>query len=50
MVIARISLILGKSVKDAIKRAQSYSKAGADAILIHSKSKHPKEIIDFQII
>ncbi len=48
MVIARIeSLILGKSVKDAIKRAQSYSKAGADAILIHSKSKHPKEIIRF---
>ena len=37
-VIARIeSFILGKGLKDALKRAETYSKAGADAILIHSK-------------
>ena len=48
MVIARIeSFILGKSLKDALKRAEAYSKAGADAILIHSKEKEPKQIIQF---
>ena len=48
MVIARIeSFILGKSLEDALKRAVSYSKAGADAILIHSKSDSPKEIFSF---
>lgn len=48
MVIARIeSLILGKSVVDALKRAKSYCKAGADAILIHSKSKKSEEIVNF---
>ena len=40
MVIARIeSFIVGKGLKDALKRAEIYSKAGADAILIHSKKK-----------
>ena len=48
MVIARIeSFILGKGLKDALKRAEVYSKAGADAILIHSKEKTPKEIFSF---
>jgi len=48
MIIARIeSLILGKSLKDAINRAEQYSKAGADAILIHSKKNNPKEIFNF---
>lgn len=48
MVIARIeSFILGKGLKDALKRAQIYSKAGADAILIHSKEKTPAEIFSF---
>ena len=38
MVVARIeSFILGKNLKDAMNRAISYSKAGADAIMIHSK-------------
>ena len=45
MVIARIeSFIVGKGLKDALKRAEIYSKAGADAILIHSKEKTPSEI------
>ena len=46
--VARIeSFILGKGVNDALKRADAYSKAGADAILIHSKEKSPKEIFKF---
>ena len=48
MVIARIeSFILGKGLNDALKRAEVYSKAGADAILIHSKKKTPAEIFSF---
>jgi|TARA_B110000027_G_scaffold134114_1_gene164980 phosphoenolpyruvate phosphomutase / 2-hydroxyethylphosphonate cytidylyltransferase len=48
MMIARIeSFILGKGLKDALKRAEVYSKAGADAILIHSKEKTPAEIFSF---
>ena len=48
MVIARIeSFILGKGLNDALKRADIYSKAGADAILIHSKEKTPNEIFSF---
>jgi phosphoenolpyruvate mutase len=48
MIIARIeSLILGKSIKDALYRAEKYSAAGADAIVIHSKEKTPKEIFEF---
>ena len=45
---ARIeSFILGKGLKDAIKRARSYSKSGADLILIHSKEKTAKEVYSF---
>ena len=45
---ARIeSFILGKGLKDGLKRAQAYSEAGADIILIHSKEKNPKEIFAF---
>tara|TARA_B100001741_G_scaffold286881_1_gene264041 strand:+ start:641 stop:1948 length:1308 start_codon:yes stop_codon:yes gene_type:complete len=48
LVIARIeSFIVGKGLKDALNRAAIYSKAGADAILIHSKEKTPREIFSF---
>ena len=48
MIIARIeSFILGKGLNDALKRAEIYSKAGADAILIHSKEKTPFEVFSF---
>jgi phosphoenolpyruvate phosphomutase / 2-hydroxyethylphosphonate cytidylyltransferase len=48
MIIARIeSLILGKPIDDALMRAQHYIAAGADGIMIHSKNKEPKEIIEF---
>jgi len=48
MIIARIeSLILEVGMDDAIKRAKAYVAAGADGILIHSKSKDPDEVIEF---
>jgi len=48
MVIARIeSFIVGKGLKDALQRAEMYSKAGVDAILIHSKENTPNEIFSF---
>ncbi len=48
MIIARIeSLILKAGVKDALKRAKAYIESGADAIMIHSKEKDPKEILEF---
>ena len=48
MVIARIeSLILEKGQEDALARAHAYVKAGADAIMIHSRSKTPDEVLAF---
>jgi len=48
MIIARIeSLIAGKDVEDAIKRAKAYINAGADGIMIHSKDKNPDSILEF---
>jgi len=50
MIIARIeSLILKQGQEDALRRAHAYIEAGADAIMIHSKEKDPKEIIDFLV-
>ena len=39
--------ILNKGINDALLRAQKYVKAGVDGIMIHSKQKNPKEIINF---
>lgn len=48
MIIARTeALIAGLGIEEALKRADAYSKAGADAILIHSKKKEPSEILEF---
>ena len=48
MIIARTeALIVGLGVDEAIKRANAYANAGADAILIHSNSNTPKEIFEF---
>jgi phosphoenolpyruvate phosphomutase len=48
MIIARIeSLILGKTVSDALQRAGAYIKAGVDGIMIHSKSPDAAEILEF---
>ena len=48
MIIARVeALIAGLGVDEAKKRADAYEKAGADAILIHSKKNTPDEIFEF---
>lgn len=48
MIIARIeSLILGKTINDALERAFAYIHAGADGIMIHSKNKTGDDIKDF---
>lgn len=48
MIVARLeSLIAGGSVEEAIARAKAFLKAGADGIMIHSKSKEPSEILEF---
>jgi phosphoenolpyruvate phosphomutase len=48
LVIARIeSLILGKSVDDALERARRYIDAGADGVMIHSKDRDPAKIFSF---
>jgi phosphoenolpyruvate phosphomutase len=48
LVVARLeSLIAGSTMEDAIARALLYAKAGADAILIHSRLKTPVEIASF---
>ena len=48
MIISRIeSLILEAGMKDALIRAEAYIKAGADAIMIHSRHKDPAEIEEF---
>ena len=48
MIIARVeALIAGLGMNEAIQRARAYEKAGADAILIHSKKNTPDEIFEF---
>lgn len=48
MICARIeSLILDRGMDDALKRAFAFTKAGADAIMIHSRKKEPEEIFEF---
>ena len=48
MIIARIeALIAQQGLEEALRRANAYEKAGADAILIHSKMKTPDEIFQF---
>jgi phosphoenolpyruvate mutase len=48
MIFARVeSLILERGMDDALARAFSYVKAGADGIMIHSRQKTPDEIFDF---
>ena len=48
MVIARCeSLVTGTGEADAITRCRAYLEAGADGILIHSKSETPKEVLSF---
>ena len=48
MICARIeSLILERGMDDALERAFAFVRAGADAIMIHSRKKDPTEIFEF---
>ena len=48
MIIARCeSLILEQGMADALERCHAYVKAGADGVMIHSKSKTPDEVYAF---
>ena len=47
-IVARVeALIAGWGMDEALKRAEAYCAAGADAILIHSRQSRPDEIIEF---
>ena len=47
-VVARVeSLIVGAPLEDALHRAAAYHAAGADAVLIHSRSSSPAEVLAF---
>jgi len=48
VVIARTeALIAGWGMEEALLRGRAYSDAGADMVLIHSKSKTPDEVLSF---
>jgi len=48
MVIARTeALVSGFGVDEALARARVYRAAGADAILVHSTSRSPQQVLDF---
>jgi len=48
-VVARTeAFIAGWGLSEALKRAEAYRKAGADAILVHSKISRPDEILAFK--
>ena len=48
MIIARIeSLIAGKSIDEALERANAYVEAGADGIMIHSRDASGEDIKEF---
>ncbi|HET9389178.1 MAG TPA: phosphoenolpyruvate mutase [Steroidobacteraceae bacterium] len=47
-IVARVeALIAGWGMEEALRRAEAYRRAGADAILIHSKISRPDEIVTF---
>jgi phosphoenolpyruvate phosphomutase len=49
VIVARLeALISGRGMAEALRRAQVYEQAGADALLIHSKKASPEEIFAFR--
>ncbi|HEU5442333.1 MAG TPA: phosphoenolpyruvate mutase, partial [Steroidobacteraceae bacterium] len=47
-IVARVeALIAGWGMEEALRRAEAYRRAGADAILLHSKLSKPDEILTF---
>lgn len=48
VVVARVeALIAGAGMPEALRRAEAYHAAGADAILIHSKKSRADEVVEF---
>ncbi|MFF0658514.1 isocitrate lyase/phosphoenolpyruvate mutase family protein [Micromonospora tulbaghiae] len=48
MLVARTeAMICGRGVDEALRRAHRYVDAGADAVLVHSSSDDPREVIEF---
>jgi phosphoenolpyruvate phosphomutase len=49
VIVARVeAFIAGWGLAEAMKRAEAYRQAGADAILIHSAKRNPSEILAFK--
>ena len=47
-IVARVeALIAGWGLEEALRRGEAYRKAGADAVLIHSKQSRPDEVLAF---
>ena len=47
-IVARVeALIAGWGMDEALRRADAYRRAGADAVLIHSKLSRPDEVLQF---
>lgn len=47
-VVARVeAFIVGRGLSEVLKRAEAYHRAGADAILVHSKISTPDQILSF---
>src|SRR4051794_29208768 len=49
VIVARVeALIAGRGMKEALRRAEAYREAGADAILIHSAKRTAEEVLTFK--
>lgn len=49
VIVARVeAFIAGHGLAEALRRADAYADAGADAILIHSASRQPTEVLSFK--
>lgn len=48
LVLARLqALVAGSGMQEALKRGRAYADIGADAIVVHSRSKQPDEVLEF---
>lgn len=47
LIIARVeALIAGRGRNEALRRMRAYAEAGADVIIVHSRSPDPEEVVD----
>lgn len=48
LVLARLqALVVGSGWREAVERGHAYVDAGADAVVVHSRSPQPDEVLDF---